>query len=253
MLGKYGKVIIRVMMRILRLALPATVSLMLSGCAHEQAPSDLAMAQRTSGPPRGVLSPNRMKRAYWLSEKQIAITDDKGHYLGRVNALKGAETEHLFWTDISHVGYLRRDSRGDAMLAIHSITNDAPPQLATVGAPSFSPHNKDNVAFIARSPDGDSLWVNGKQVWPRSGYTHFRGDLVWSPNGTALTFVDLPGSGARLVVLVEFNDSNGDLTWPLPKDAIDPGLRLFWASDTKVVIGPSALTPKFAAGWERLD
>ena len=54
-------------------------------------------------------------------------------------------------------------------------------------------------------------------------------------------------------VLVEYLDPQGDLTWPVPNEALKPGLKVFWAGDSKVVIGESALKPKFAAGWERLQ
>ena len=39
-----------------------------------------------------------------------------------------------------------------------------------------------------------------------------------------------------------------DVTLPLA-----PGLNVFWAGDNKVVIGETALRPKFAADWERLQ
>ena len=75
---------------------------------------------------------------------------------------------------------------------------------------------------------------------------------AWSPDGHGLALVDQSAGNARLVVLVEYDDPAGDLTWNVPKDALAPGLRVFWAGDNKVVIGETALRPKFAAGWERL-
>jgi hypothetical protein len=61
------------------------------------------------------------------------------------------------------------------------------------------------------------------------------------------------GFGPRLVVLVEYDDPQGDLTWPVPRDALGVGLHLFWAGDNKVVIGETALRPRFAADWQRLQ
>ena len=60
------------------------------------------------------------------------------------------------------------------------------------------------------------------------------------------------GHRPRLVVLVEYADASGDLTWPIPQDALAPGLHVFWAGDNKVVIGETGLKPKFAADWQRL-
>jgi len=54
-------------------------------------------------------------------------------------------------------------------------------------------------------------------------------------------------------MLVEFDDAQGDLTWSIPRDAVGPALHVFWAGDNKVVIGETALRPRFAADWKRLQ
>jgi hypothetical protein len=111
-----------------------------------------------------------------------------------------------------------------------------------------------HVAFLSGVAGRQVLVVDGKTVWPRAGATKLHGDPTWGPDGHGLAIVDEGAAGApKLVVLVEYTDPAGDLTWPVPRDALAPGLKVFWATDSKVVIGESALQPKFAAGWERLQ
>ncbi len=229
----------------------------LGGCAHEPATCPVAAtppcATASKVTLRGIPSPNHLKRAYWSSStaKLAVVTGNDGRELARIKALPNAD-EQLFWPDIDHIGYLKASNDGARVLVMHSVVGNQSPEITPVYDLQWSPQH-DCFVFVTRTQAGEALWINGRKIWPRNGYTHLRGDLVWSPNGHSLSFVDLPANGPRLVVLVEFDDANGDLTWPLPKDATQPGLRLFWASESKVVIGESALRPKFAAGWERLD
>jgi hypothetical protein len=91
-------------------------------------------------------------------------------------------------------------------------------------------------------------------VWPRgAGTTQIHGEVSWSPNGRGLAFIERRATSARLVVMLELSDAGGDLTWALPTEATMPGLHVFWAGDSKVVIGETTLKPKFAANWERLQ
>jgi hypothetical protein len=110
-----------------------------------------------------------------------------------------------------------------------------------------------HVAFVAGAPGKQVLVVDGKNVWPRVGTTRLHGEPSWGPDGRGLAIVEEGAGAPRLVVLVEVSDPAGDLTWPVPRDALQPGLKVFWATESKVVIGESALKPKFAAGWERLQ
>lgn len=98
-----------------------------------------------------------------------------------------------------------------------------------------------------------ALFVDNVRVWPRSGATTFHGQPVWSPDGHGLAVVEDVSKEARLVVMVEYRDPAGDLTWPIPRDAVSPKLKLFWASDNKVVIGETLMRPRFAANWQRLN
>jgi hypothetical protein len=110
-----------------------------------------------------------------------------------------------------------------------------------------------HVAFTSGSGAKQALVVDGQNVWPRSGVTRLHGLPVWSNDGHGIALVDEGGVQPHLVVLVEYLDPQGDLTWPIPREALAPGLKIFWAGDSKVIIGESAFKPKFATGWERLQ
>jgi hypothetical protein len=110
-----------------------------------------------------------------------------------------------------------------------------------------------HVVFVTGGGKRQQVVVDGRSVWPRSGTTRVRQMPVWSPDGRGLAFTEEGPRGARLVVLVEYLDAGGDLTWDIPRDALDPSLKVFWAGDSKVVIGPNAFDPKFAADWQRLE
>jgi hypothetical protein len=108
------------------------------------------------------------------------------------------------------------------------------------------------VAFVSCAGTKQQVVVDGQGVWPRYGVTRVNGLPVWSPDGHGLAFTEDAPKGPRLVVLVEFDDAQGDLTWNIPRDALGAGLKVFWAGDSKVVIGETALRPRFAADWQRL-
>uniref|UniRef100_UPI00397B814F hypothetical protein n=1 Tax=Salmonella sp. SAL4450 TaxID=3159905 RepID=UPI00397B814F len=56
----------------------------------------------------------------------------------------------------------------------------------------------------------------------------------------------------QLVVVLEPDDSAGDMTWDVPPRS-DPTERLevFWAGRSRVVVGPEQLKPRFSASWQR--
>jgi hypothetical protein len=53
------------------------------------------------------------------------------------------------------------------------------------------------------------------------------------------------------VVLVEFDNPHGDNFWPLPPEATDPTLRVFWAGVGRLVVGHEMTTPAFATSFRR--
>ncbi|HXU74307.1 MAG TPA: hypothetical protein VN947_33660 [Polyangia bacterium] len=164
--------------------------------------------------------------------------------------------DKLSWLDNRRLGYLAPPDVTKHSSALTYVVHDADTGevLAARSGMDFTwdPGHR-HVAFLVGKPGQQALVVDGKNVWPRAGMTRLHGDPVWSADGHGLAIVDEGAGAPRLVVMVEFDDPQGDLTWPVPHDALAPGLRVYWASESKVVIGESALKPKFAAGWERLQ
>jgi hypothetical protein len=165
--------------------------------------------------------------------------------------------DKLSWLDNRRLGYLAPpDPNKKSVAAFTYVVHDADTGevlAARTGMDFTWDPSRRHVAFLVGQPGKQQLVVDGKNVWPRAGMTRLHGDPVWSSDGHGLAIVDEGAGAPRLVVMVEFDDPQGDLTWPVPRDALAPGLKVFWASDSKVVIGESALKPKFAAGWERLQ
>jgi hypothetical protein len=113
----------------------------------------------------------------------------------------------------------------------------------------FSPAG-DHLAFVAGDPGHEHVDVDGAQVYPRSGVTRVLGEPAWSRDGASLALIE-GGDKLQLVVLVEFDNPNGDNTWPLPPQAADPSLRVFWAGAGNVVVGHELTRPVFAASFKR--
>jgi hypothetical protein len=163
--------------------------------------------------------------------------------------------ESLSWLDNRRLGYLAPPEAGkktSSTFVVHDA--DTGEVLAARSGQVFTwdPTHR-HVAFLVGKPGQQMLVVDGRNVWPRAGATRLHGEPVWSGDGRGLAIVDESNGVPRLVVMVEYTSSQGDLTWPVPREALAPGLRVFWAGDSKVVIGESAFKPKFAAGWERLQ
>jgi hypothetical protein len=161
----------------------------------------------------------------------------------------------LTWLDNRRIGYLAPPEPGRRASSLYVIHDADTGEVlaARSGADFVWDGQHRHVAFLTGRPGQQALVVDGKNVWPRAGTTRLHGDPVWSADGHGVAIVDAGNGAPRLVVLVEYDDPAGDLTWPVPRDALAPGLRVYWASESKVVIGESALKPKFAAGWERLQ
>jgi hypothetical protein len=113
----------------------------------------------------------------------------------------------------------------------------------------FSPAG-DHLAFVAGDPGHEHVGVDGAQVYPRSGATRVLGEPAWSRDGASLALIE-GGAEPRLVVLVEFDNPNGDNTWPLPPQAADPTLHVFWAGAGNVVVGRELTRPVFATSFKR--
>jgi hypothetical protein len=129
--------------------------------------------------------------------------------------------------------------------------------LAPIAAPmvcegrsfTFSPTGA-HVAWVGGAPGREWLGADGAQVYPRTGVTRIQGMPAWSSDGRSLALIE-GGAQPKLVVLVEFDNPHGDNVWPLPPDATDPAMRVFWAGAGRLVVGHDITKPAFATSFRR--
>jgi hypothetical protein len=130
-------------------------------------------------------------------------------------------------------------------------------QFAPIAAPmvcegrsfTFSPSGA-HVAWVSGAPGREWLGADGAQVYPRTGVTRIQGEPAWSSDGSSLALIE-GGAQPKLVVLVEFDNPHGDNVWPLPPDATDPTMRVFWAGVGRLVVGHEMTKPVFATSFRR--
>ena len=208
-----------------------------------------------------VFSPDGRRFAYARAPKaplaphRMVIRNIAGDPVNEFPLYRAGKPESIAWLDDRRIGYVATAVPEQKLPAAYVVHDMATGEVlrARSGAGFVWGPERRHVAFIAGAGDKQSVIVDGKTVWPRRGVSRLPLPPVWSPDGHGLAFVDTGVTTAtKLVVLAEYDDPEGDLTWPVPKDAVAPGLHVFWAGDTKIVIGETALRPRFAAGWEQL-
>jgi hypothetical protein len=184
----------------------------------------------------------------------VLVRNLAGDPVNDFSVYRPGDPQSLSWVDNRRLGYLAPPEPGKKSPTYVVHDADTGEVLAARSGSQFTWDQKHrHVAFVTGNPGKQALVVDGKNVWPRAGVTKLHGEPVWSNDGHGLAFVDEGNGAPRLVVLVEYEDPQGDLTWPVPREALAPGLRVFWANESKVIIGEEKLKPKFAAGWERLQ
>jgi len=132
---------------------------------------------------------------------------------------------------------------------IQPFTPIAAPMVCEGRSFTFSPHG-DHVAWVSGAPGREWLGADGTQVYPRAGVTRIQGEPAWSSDGRSLALIE-GGAKPKLVVLVEFDNPHGDNVWPLPPDATDPTMRVFWAGAGRLVVGHEITKPAFATSFRR--
>ncbi len=192
----------------------------------------------------------------------VLVRNLAGDPINEFAVYRPGKPEELIWLDNHRIGYIAPPPVDDGaqpkraapanVYVVHDVESGE--IIAARSGLEFlwSPQHA-HVAFVSGGGGKQNLVVDGQTVWPRSGTTRVKLPPVWSADGHGLAFAEDGPAGPRLVVLVEFDDAQGDLTWPIPREALAPGLKVFWAGDSKVVIGESALRPRFAADWKRLQ
>jgi hypothetical protein len=193
-------------------------------------------------------------KARETSLHRMVVRNVAGDPVNEFPLYRVGKPDTITWLDDRRVGYLAPavpEQRLSAVFVVHDVESGEVLNARSGTGFVWGPERK-HVAFVAGAGDRQSVVVDGRTVWPRRGTTRLQQAPVWSPDGHGIALVEEGPAGARLVVLLEWEDPSGDLTWAVPKEALAPGLRVFWAGDSKVVIGETGLKPRFAAGWERL-
>jgi hypothetical protein len=213
-----------------------------------------------------VFSPDKRRFAYVrlkanakpeATPAHVLVRNLAGDPINEFAVYRPGKPEELIWLDNHRIGYIAppdlqpKKGAPTNVYVVHDV--DSGEIIAARSGLEFlwSPQHA-HVAFVSGGGVKQNLVVDGQNVWPRAGTTKVKLPPVWSADGHGLAFAEDGPAGPRLVVLVEFDDAQGDLTWPIPREALGPGLKVFWAGDSKVVIGETALRPRFAADWQRL-
>ena len=190
------------------------------------------------------------------SPHRMVVRNLAGDPVNEFPLYRPGRPEMIVWIDDRRLGYLSPavpEEKLAAVYVVHDVQSGDVLQARSGAGFVWGPARR-HIAFIAGSADKQTLVVDGKTVWPRRGTSRLHATPVWSPDGHGLALVDrgAGGTATKLVVLVEYDDPQGDLTWSIPPDAAAPSLRVFWSGDSRVVIGETVMRPRFAAGWERL-
>jgi hypothetical protein len=181
---------------------------------------------------------------------QVVVRSLKGRVVARCALAAPAMPRDLAWLDDKRLAYF--EPRGGAReVDAWRIHDAATGRLVAERAGSDFAWDPARAHLAYVNQEG-ALAVDAKTIYPRLPLpgARVRGPLAWGPDGHGLAFVEL-GRMPRLVVVLELEDESGDLTWPIPKEATAPSLRVFWATPSKVVIGEDPMQPKFAADWVR--
>ncbi len=200
----------------------------------------------------------------------IVVRTIRGDSINEFGVYRPGRPSDLDWIDNDRIGYLAPPDKSGDVYVLHTVESGDILRVFRGKRFIWAPGRK-HLAYITGGRAQQSVRVNQQTVWPRDpplpvkrrrrsrrrGWRrskdsrHILGDLVWSPDGSGLAFMEQTGKVAKLVVLLVLDNRDGDLSWPLPSGAIAPNNRLFWAK-SKVIIGTSVLKPRFAASWKRL-
>jgi hypothetical protein len=181
---------------------------------------------------------------------QVLVRSLKGRVVARCKLGAPAMPREITWISDKRITYFepKGGPRPNDAYRIHDATNG---RLVSERAGSAFSWDASHAHVAYLNEDG-ALAVDAKTIYPRTPApgTKLRGPIAWGPDNKGLAFVEL-GKQPRLVVVLEPEDESGDLTWPIPKEAVAPSLKVFWAAGNKVVIGEDPMQPKFAADWVR--
>lgn len=184
---------------------------------------------------------------------QIVIRNSLGDSVNEFPAYAPGRPSQLAWLDDQRLSYLAPTKSGKHVCVVHHAETAEIIDLHRGSRFAWSP-GRQHVAYVAGSRKRQQVSVDGQSIWPtksKSRRRHIVGELVWSPDGAGLTFIERRGKRTHLVVMLDLDEPDSTLTWPIPRAAAQPDNRLFWA-ESKVVIGQSVLQPRYAASWRRV-
>jgi Tol biopolymer transport system component len=192
------------------------------------------------------------QKAAW----RVYIKNVAGDPVNEFEVYRPGQPQDIEWLDDRRLAYVA-PTEGKELQSVYVIHDAETGEVVAVRRGrmfAWSP-GKKRLAYVAGKSGRETISVDGHPVWPRATVPiRIHGEVSWSPSGRGLAFVEAKKGGqGRLVVMLELDDPNGDLTWTLPAEALTRGLHVFWAGESKVLIGETNLKPKFAANWERLQ
>jgi hypothetical protein len=205
----------------------------------------------------------------------IVIRNIRGDSVNEFPVYRAGRPTDLDWIDNRTIGYQAPPDESGDVYVIHSAHTSEILRIHRGTGFIWSPGRKQ-LAYVANPRRDQLVKVDEEVVWPRGAVERppltkrpkhkrkrrrgrrpskprrtVRGGLIWSPDGNGLAFMTTTGKQARLVVLLVVDNPGGDLSWPLPHTALEPGNRVFWG-ESRVVIGETMLKPRFAASWKRI-
>jgi hypothetical protein len=96
-----------------------------------------------------------------------------------------------------------------------------------------------------------AVLVDGRRVNPSAKLVDVLAPPTCRSDGRAVAWLERDDGETRLVVIPEMEARTDALPWRLP--FVGNNDRVFWATRTRVVVGPSLLAPRVVASWtERL-
>lgn len=185
----------------------------------------------------------------------VIVRNIRGDSVNEFPAYRPGRPAQLDWVDDRHLGYVAPgdgDSGGDVFV-IHEVETAEIVRVHRGRGFIWSP-GRERLAYVSGTRS-HTVEIDGRPIWPGESASRRRrivSELVWSPDGRSLTFLSLAGRRTELVVLLELDDPDGHLSWPLPAKAAAPTNKLFWG-ESRVTIGESLLKPRYAATWTRVQ
>jgi hypothetical protein len=127
-----------------------------------------------------------------------------------------------------------------AALATTLVSRPAPAGVGTGTAVSACGRHRLEVARGA-------VFVDGRRVSPAARDVHVLAPPTCRSDGSALAWLERGDGEIRLLVLPAMERHTDALPWRLASVASDD--QVFWATRTRVVVGPSLLAPRAVASW----